>query len=810
MAHSTKGKREKAREQTEEVSKRPRLDAHESEDHPFSSQSILSSPLQSSTPQPGHLTLQPETSTSQLGPSTHQREPSTQPGIPTPQPEPSTQPGTTTPQPEPSTQPGTTTPQPEPSTQPGTTTPQPEPSTQPGTSTPQPGPSTLQYEGPSDCTESFINTYRFGSFAPVREGPCQVKWLIDGKDYMSAVADAIESARHEIFITDWQIHPYVHLKRPDTGVTSLDWRLDKLLIRKADENVRIYILLYWETKLAMDLGSSFAMTVLKHPNIVILRHPDWSTIFTHTSTLLRWSHHEKLVVVDRSIAFVGGIDLCFGRWDTSAHPLVDNHPHHPIALETEGETNVEQSKGQYCRWVGKDYGNTFLAGVRDGLDEPLEEICDKESSLSIRYTVPRMPWHDVSCMFNGEAASDIAKHFIQRFNQICQTSLPLKRLFSVPVHQPLSNQFSDEHRVYHQIEDPSSSNAKIQVVRSVASWSANQQFEDSIHKAYRDAIKNAEHSIYIENQFFISSQDGKVENQIQADIAKRIARAYYSDEDFYVMILLPLQPEFPGEWGTKSGKDLEAVSYWNYASLYNGEHSLWARLKDHGVPDQYRDEHVQVYGLRTHGELNGKYVTELIYVHSKLMIVDDRKTIIGSANINDRSMLGDRDSEVDVVIEDQEMIPGRMNGQPYEIGKFSHTLRCQLMKEHLGLLENPGYSIDVSDPASKHFFDRVSSIAKENSKIYLDVFGGRIIPNNQIFNQKDLERWKTVVTEFGKDKDLAKRLLKQIRGHIVKFPYVFLMDFLKPSHLDLLKMYVGNFPLQEPYQYDSGGGTYIC
>jgi phospholipase D1/2 len=37
-------------------------------------------------------------------------------------------------------------------------------------------------------------------------------------------------------------------------------------------------------------------------------------------------------------------------------------------------------------------------------------------------------------------------------------------------------------------------------------------------------------------------------------------------------------------------------------------------------------------------------VTEILYIHSKLMIVDDKKMIIGSANINDRSLLGDRDS----------------------------------------------------------------------------------------------------------------------------------------------------------------------
>ena len=36
-----------------------------------------------------------------------------------------------------------------------------------------------------------------------------------------------------------------------------------------------------------------------------------------------WAHHEKLVIVDQKIAFVGGIDLCYGRWDNSKHKLTD-------------------------------------------------------------------------------------------------------------------------------------------------------------------------------------------------------------------------------------------------------------------------------------------------------------------------------------------------------------------------------------------------------------------------------------------------------------------------------------------------------
>ena len=50
--------------------------------------------------------------------------------------------------------------------------------------------------------------YRHGSFVPVRNN-CEAMWFIDGKDYMSVVADAIEAAEKEILITDWQINPEI-------------------------------------------------------------------------------------------------------------------------------------------------------------------------------------------------------------------------------------------------------------------------------------------------------------------------------------------------------------------------------------------------------------------------------------------------------------------------------------------------------------------------------------------------------------------------------------------------------------------------
>lgn len=46
----------------------------------------------------------------------------------------------------------------------------------------------------------------------------------------------------------------------------------------------------------------------------------------HDDTVLYWAHHEKLCLIDGEIAFMGGLDLCYGRWDTNQHPIADAHP----------------------------------------------------------------------------------------------------------------------------------------------------------------------------------------------------------------------------------------------------------------------------------------------------------------------------------------------------------------------------------------------------------------------------------------------------------------------------------------------------
>lgn len=92
------------------------------------------------------------------------------------------------------------------------------------------------------------------------------------------------------------------------------------------------------------------------------------------------------------------------------------------------------------------------------------------------------------------------------------------------------------------------------------------------------------------------------------------------------------------------------------------------------------------FGLRQHGVLaNGQPATEQIYIHSKMMIVDDNIALVGSANINDRSLLGHRDSELATVIEDRSKIPVLIDGQETRVSDCVHQLRVLCFHQIFGL-----------------------------------------------------------------------------------------------------------------------------
>lgn len=683
----------------------------------------------------------------------------------------------------------------------------------------------------------FLKDHRFGSYAAVHEN-ILAKWYVNAKGYFEDIANAMEGATEEIFITDWWLSPEIFLKRP--VVEGNRWRLDCILKRKAQQGVRIFIMLYKEVELALGINSEYTKRTLMrlHPNIKVMRHPDHVS-----SSVYLWAHHEKLVIIDQSVAFVGGIDLAYGRWDDNEHRLTDvgsvkrvtsgqslgsltaasvesmeslslkdkhqSHKNEPVLKSVDDtdmklkgigksrklskfslyrqlhrrnlhnsdsissvdsasntgsirsvQTGVGELHGETRFWHGKDYCNfVFKDWVQ--LDKPFADFID-------RYSTPRMPWHDIGSVVHGKAARDVARHFIQRWN-FTKIMKPKYRSLSYPFLLPKSQ--ATAHELRYQV--PGAVHAKVQLLRSAADWSAGiKHHEESIHAAYTHVIENSKHYIYIENQFFISCADDKVVfNKVGNAIAQRILKAHREGQRYRVYIVIPLLPGFEGDISTGGGNALQAIMHFNYRTMCRGESSILEQLKPE-LGNKWIN-YISFCGLRTHAELEGNLVTELIYVHSKLLIADDNTVIIGSANINDRSMLGKRDSEMAVIVQDTETVPSVMDGKEYQAGRFAQGLRLECFRLVLGYLSDP--SEDIQDPVSDKFFKEIwVSTAARNATIYDKVF--RCLPNDEVHNLIQLRDFINKPVLAKEDRLRAEEELRKIRGFLVQFPFYFLSE----------------------------------
>ncbi|KAM7469917.1 hypothetical protein LguiA_008100 [Lonicera macranthoides] len=742
--------------------------------------------------------------------------------------------------------------------------------------------------------EGWCNPHRFGSFAPPRgliEDGSEAQWFIDGQAAFEAIASSIENAKSEIYITGWWLCPELYLRRPFHSHGSS--RLDALLEAKAKQGVQIYILIYKEVAIALKINSLYSKKRLLniHENVKVLRYPD------HISTgVYLWSHHEKIVIVDHQTCFVGGLDLCFGRYDTTEHKVGDYPP---------------------FLWPGKDYYNPRESEPNSWEDTMKDEL--------ERGKYPRMPWHDVHCALWGPPCRDVARHFVQRWNHakrnkaLHEQAIPLllpqqhmvlphymgrsgakdietntaeikqkeisrkdpfssqspaqdiplllpheanglesfskskltdsgsnhyhydqpcggedqgllfsfekptvepliPDIISVDIQQDLSTAsgHSDLQDDWWEVQEwdnqvTSSDEAaqvgprtscNCQVIRSVGQWSAGTgQTEDSIQSAYCSLIEKAEHFIYIENQFFISglSGDETIQNRVLEALYRRIMLAHKEQKCFRVVIVIPLLPGFQGGLDDGGAATVRALMHWQYRTICRGTNSILHNLNL--LLGSKTEDYISFYGLRTYGRLfdGGPVVTSQVYVHSKVMIIDDRAALIGSSNINDRSLLGSRDSEIGVLFEDKDFVESSMNGEPWSAGKFAFSLRLSLWSEHLGL-----HSEEISqirDPvADSTYKDLWLATARENATIFQDVFS--CIPNDLIHSRSALRQsighWKEKLghttidlgiapekLELCKDGEIMvtdpMEYLKSVRGFLVSFPLEFMcQEDLRP------------------------------
>lgn len=149
-------------------------------------------------------------------------------------------------------------------------------------------------------------------------------WLIDGEEYFGALRASLEAAEHEILVIGWDIDSKVELIR-DEGhrhyPSPLAETLQGLVERKP--NLRVHVL-SWD----------FALVYMLERELLPAYRFGWKD-----SERLHFrlddkhatgaSHHQKLVVIDGEVAYIGGFDLTKFRWDTREHAADDPRRHDP-------------------------------------------------------------------------------------------------------------------------------------------------------------------------------------------------------------------------------------------------------------------------------------------------------------------------------------------------------------------------------------------------------------------------------------------------------------------------------------------------
>jgi phospholipase D1/2 len=334
-------------------------------------------------------------------------------------------------------------------------------------------------------------------------------------------------------------------------------------------------------------------------NIKVMRHPDHNVFENAGDMTFYWAHHEKFIVIDYAMAFIGGLDLCYGRWDEKQHPLADVHPsgiHNQI-------------------FPGQDFNNNRILDF-DG-------VADWKSNKLNKMEYGRMPWHDVSMGLIGPAVYDIAEHFVLRWNFMKRDKYKRDERYEwltmegregadedlIGVQRP---KFPVGGYIHHPKSPLSTKNldnrgtVHAQLVRSSADWSMGiLPHENSIQNAYCELIRNAEHFVYIENQFFITAttkhDENPVHNQIGAAIVDAVVKSGKEGRNFKVIILIPAIPGFAGDLRDNAAAGTRAIMDYQFKSICRGDSSIFGRVKAQDVdPEKY----IFFFNLRSYDRIN--------------------------------------------------------------------------------------------------------------------------------------------------------------------------------------------------------------
>ena len=258
--------------------------------------------------------------------------------------------------------------------------------------------------------------------------------------------------------------------------------------------------------------------------------------------------------------------------------------------------------------------------------------------------------------------------------------------------------------------------------------------DNSVQRGLIHHIRNAQHCLYIETQYFLGSaflweehQTQRCCNLIPAEITWKICEKIEAGERFVAYIVVPMWPE--GLPDAMSVQDILFYQYQTMQSMYIRIDAALKRRKElltkAGQKDELSDvkpsDYLNFYCLVNRETNKGgeddisiKYPLNrtrrhLVYCHSKMTIVDDSVAMIGTANMNQRSLDGNRDSELILASWQPSHLASHDSVAKGEV----HAFRLHCFAHLTGVMEDV-----FRDPSSLECVRRVNDIAEKTWKLY--------------------------------------------------------------------------------------------
>ncbi|XP_076047932.1 uncharacterized protein LOC143029220 [Oratosquilla oratoria] len=514
------------------------------------------------------------------------------------------------------------------------------------------------------------------------------------------IEQVLLKAKQFIYITGWSFYSSIRLNRRRDSM-----KIGEILKKRAEEGVHVAILI-WNEKFSAGLCAGLIGTHDEDTekffegskvHVALVRRNSTMYPIKERAKETLFSHHQKAIVADNPdpekpgksslVAFLGGLDLTDGRWDTPDHELFNT-------LNTSHR---------------EDFRNEFF---------------DVSSRLG-----PRQPWHDVHCMIRGLASRDILRNFKERWRM------------QVREKASLMDQVDENDFDFGEDDEEAEVAWKVQVLRSIDNDSAvfsserktfltsshGHLLDQSIQHALVHVIRKAERFLYIESQYFVgashfwSSKEDVATNVVPMEIAEKIASKIRAGESFRAYVVVPMCPE-----GKTDNKiilcSMVAILRWQFLTFQAMFRHIADALKEVGSTESPGDYLIPLCLAKM--ELKGRVSRDLprpsegseesrwrdlsrflIYVHSKLLIADDAVLVLGSPNLNERSLNGGRDTELAIMA-----LQERGKNEVVTDGSVAAFRRSLWMEHTTGKSENDPL---LADPSSAACARRINQLADD-------------------------------------------------------------------------------------------------